>query len=127
MKLRYAFFLCSLILVSTAKALTELSFAIKQDAYQKIFFNEKKDFTSKSASTLTPKDAAQNITALIQFIKPSRFKTGFSIENFIKNVNSVTTLKQANNFIKTLEQGLTTSAFNPMWKMQRNNWLRELK
>lgn len=108
---------------TTAKMLTELTLAIKADAYVKTFAKEKKEFVSKSATVTTPAQVSQTLIALSNYIKPNKFKSSFKVTDFAKNAGKITSLLQAKSLLKTFEAGLLPDAFVPIWKMQRSNWL----
>ncbi len=112
---------------TTAKATVDFMQALRADTYIKTSSKEKAALLTKLSQTTTASEVGEALVSLSKLIKGNKLKNGFNASVFVKKAASITTTNQANKMLLNLESGLTPDAFNSIWKMQRPNWLNEVK
>ncbi len=112
---------------TTGKAMSDLAHALKTDTYLKTAVKDKPVLFEKMSAITTAPEAGAALVSLIKTIKPGKFKSGFSTTAFATKTASISTMKQANEMLISLESALIPDAFAAIWKLQRAGWLNEVK
>ncbi|MBC7508791.1 MAG: hypothetical protein H7320_08595 [Ferruginibacter sp.] len=108
------------------KLIITLAESIKPSSFLNAYSKDKAIFLNKASNITEVPDMLQNVVKLAIYIKPEKYKAGVASTEFIKAMSSITTMEQANNLLKKLENSLRPDAVNPIWKLQKNGWLADV-
>ncbi len=112
--------------INAGSLLTQLMNAIKPSSFTDQWQNEKSNWLSSVAKIAGAPGMIENVSSLATFIKPSMFRDGFNLQNFLETASKATSIADATGLMKNLEGGLKPEAMVSDWGNKKNGWLNAL-